>query len=295
MNPWLIYFLDGTTFFASLVMVLLSLGLRLVVSKRWIRSLLNLVAILGVILVVLSAVPLPTWTYIVWYSLVVVLLLFPCGKKDPSTGKPRSPKARWICLGCYGLFFIVTLGMFLLELPYHISPSIRADKNATVYIVGDSLSAGIGEEETWPAIYAKKSGRDVVNLAVPGATTKTAMKQLASIPEDPSAIVLVEIGGNDLLGSKKQNFYADLDWLLGELHKKTDRIVLFELPLPPFGNRYGKAQRELAEKYHAVLIPKRYLAQALCTSDGTLDGLHLSEIGHQALADAVERFSLATK
>jgi acyl-CoA thioesterase-1 len=57
-----------------------------------------------------------------------------------------------------------------------------------------------------------------------------------------------------------------------------------ELPLPPLGNRYGVAQRALAKKYGAALVPKWCLAWVLAKEGATVDGLHLSERGNRSLA-----------
>lgn len=59
---------------------------------------------------------------------------------------------------------------------------------------------------------------------------------------------------------------------------------MFELPLPPFHNGYGQAQRALAKKYNVTLIPKDWLASVIAKTGNTLDGLHLSQKGHNALA-----------
>ena len=34
---------------------------------------------------------------------------------------------------------------------------------------------------------------------------------------------------------------------------------MFELPLPPLKNEFGRAQRDLAAQFHVLLIPKRLL------------------------------------
>ena len=292
MSPWLLHFLDGSIFFVGLLATGIALGLRLAIQKKWPTRLLNFVVIFGVILVLISAAPLPIWAYPIWCGLVLALLLWPSKGRhlDSESDQQNIKRTSRIPLFLYFACVAVTLGIFFIELPYHLRPHVSIEENTPVYIVGDSLSAGIGrEKETWSTIYAKKSGHEVINLAVAGATAKTAMKQVASIPQDEPTVTFVEIGGNDLLGIKKSDFRTDLDQLLGELSQKKTRIILFELPLPPLGNRYGSAQRELAQKYNATLIPKRYLAQALCTDGGTLDGLHLSKKGHEKLAETVYR------
>jgi lysophospholipase L1-like esterase len=63
---------------------------------------------------------------------------------------------------------------------------------------------------------------------------------------------------------------------------------MFELPLIPFHNSFGTAQRSLAKKYHVTLLPKRFLTKIFGTVGGTLDGLHLSQSGHDALAAEIQ-------
>jgi hypothetical protein len=69
--------------------------------------------------------------------------------------------------------------------------------------------------------------------------------------------------------------------LSGEGH----RIIMLEPPLFPFKNGFGLAQREIAAKYGAALAPKRVMVAAL--RSGTVDGLHLSQAGHAALAESI--------
>jgi acyl-CoA thioesterase-1 len=54
-------------------------------------------------------------------------------------------------------------------------------------------------------------------------------------------------------------------------------------------NGWGVVQRRLAAKYGVTLIPKRVFVGVLTTGDATLDSVHLSQAGHQAMADRVWR------
>lgn len=101
-------------------------------------------------------------------------------------------------------------------------------------------------------------------------------------------LVIVEIGGNDLLGNTDSHtFYFELDKLLRKLKSQDDQIVMFELPLLPFWNAFGHDQRILAKKYDVTLIPKRYLVKVFASKGDTLDGLHLSQKGHNELAKSI--------
>ncbi len=64
-------------------------------------------------------------------------------------------------------------------------------------------------------------------------------------------------------------------------------VLLFELPLFPFRNAYGRAQRAVVRKHGIAMLPKRFFADVLGTRDGTLDGLHLSQAGHDAMAEII--------
>lgn len=64
---------------------------------------------------------------------------------------------------------------------------------------------------------------------------------------------------------------------------------MFELPLPPFCNEFGRAQRTVAAKHNVILIPKRVFLSVIAGSDSTLDSIHLSQSGHQFMADCVWR------
>jgi lysophospholipase L1-like esterase len=104
----------------------------------------------------------------------------------------------------------------------------------------------------------------------------------------PHAVVLVELGGNDLLsGLPSRVFARDLEALLASLRQPGRTIAMMELPLFPFQSDYGRVQRTLARRFNVYLIPKRYLARVLGTQGATTDGLHLSEAGTQAMADTV--------
>jgi acyl-CoA thioesterase-1 len=62
---------------------------------------------------------------------------------------------------------------------------------------------------------------------------------------------------------------------------------MFELPLPPLSNEFGRIQRSLAKKYNALLIPKRSFIEVLSADGATLDSIHLSPHGHAQMAALV--------
>jgi acyl-CoA thioesterase-1 len=282
MNPLLLKFADGTSFLVGMGLVILAVALRVGSSRRWpVGVIAGMLGVVGAVLVVLSSTPLAISSYVIWGGFLVATAIV-LGRRtpEPSRGHMRLLPA--------GLLVAVCLLLASMEASRRWSPRIPVRHGQTVVVVGDSISAGVGTgERTWPGVLASLKHLAVTNLAQGGATVKSALGQVKAIQQQ-NALVLVEIGGNDILGTTDSaTFREQLDALLGHLHRAGHRLVLFELPLPPLRNRFGKAQRDLARKYDAVLIPKRCFAEVLGLPDGTTDGLHLSQKGHDAMAQRV--------
>jgi acyl-CoA thioesterase I len=281
MNRLAVIFVDGTSFFIGLALVLAGSCLFLRIRGRIVQRVSTLSLIIGIVFVVASATPLPLWAYAIW--LVACLGFLVVGRSRSAwRGAARARVAAIVVLAA------ASLALCAAEVPYHLSPRISVAPGQTVYVVGDSLSAGLGgEQPCWPSLLAERCRLPVVNLARPGATCRTAIGQVEGVKE-PGSVVLLEIGGNDLLnGTDAAAFRTGIESLLSSLNHGQHRIVMFELPLLPFQNSFGTAQRELAAKHGAALIPKRCLSRVLGMEGGTIDGLHLSQHGHDALAESV--------
>lgn len=98
-------------------------------------------------------------------------------------------------------------------------------------------------------------------------------------------LVLIEIGGNDLLsGVSSAEFGWNLELILSKLAVPGRTIVMFEVPLLPNAIAYGRVQRRLASKYGVWLVPKHYFVEVIGGANATLDGLHLSQNGARQMA-----------
>jgi acyl-CoA thioesterase-1 len=278
MNPIVLQLANGNLFFVGLVMIVAALFVRLWFEGRILGLVLRIGYIAGIVFVFFSATPLPVWLYCMWFGFCVAAALVVFGQKLSFQRKILMSFAVSLC----------SLVMCLVELPYHLSPTIKVSPKQSIFVIGDSISAGISaKDRTWPDVLADISNFKVINLAKPAATVETAMGQIADMVGSNS-LVLVEIGGNDLLGhTDSKTFYVQLDQLLGKLAVGNNQIVMFELPLFPFCHAFGKAQRNLARKYNVILIPKHYLTDVFGLKGGTVDGLHLSQKGHDALANSI--------
>ena len=152
------------------------------------------------------------------------------------------------------------------------------------------MTAGVGgneTSETWPTLLARQHQLEVQDISHIGETAASALQRVKS-HQLTASVIVVEIGGNDVLGSTSSSqFEKDLDALLLYLAKEDRQVVMFELPLPPFFHEYGRVQRQLAAKYNVKLVPKRIFLSVIAGDESTLDTIHLSQSGHQIMADCV--------
>ncbi len=275
MNPILLKFANGTTFFVGLIIVIISEGLLFWYKNRITRPILTVLAIVGIILAIISATPLPIWAYTIWTVLAITCLILLNRLNPPQR----------LCKFGWSVLVAVTISLYFTEAPYQRSPHVIVPKGGTVYVLGDSISAGMGTKLCcWPEVLNNITQLRVINLAQPGATIESAITQAKKIVEQNS-LVIIEIGGNDLLGGTDTFvFRAQLDNLVSLLCASQHEILMIELPLFPFQNAYGKAQRDICRKYDIAMLPKRFFAKVLGTKNGTIDGLHLSQAGHDTMA-----------
>lgn len=160
---------------------------------------------------------------------------------------------------CLSLLIVTAL-----EIPHRRLPRITGVSSTHLVVIGDSISSGISQRvPSWSSVLHEMTGITVKNLARPGATVidGCAMAEKVS-PED--RVVLVEIGGNDLIaGTSSVEFERNLNLLLERLAAPGRTVVMFELPLLPNRISYGRIQRRLASEYGVWLIPKRYFAAVI--------------------------------
>lgn len=278
---WRIYlFGSGIVFFLGSCCIFLAMLTAIYGAGRWQKMAPTLIAIFGLILIVLSGTPLTYWLYAAAIGTSVAWLV-----TERLDSKWSKSKCRWL----RGLVVAAWIVCIAVELPYHVTPTLTATGKPTLYIIGDSVTAGLNDDGSprWPQLLASDHSVEVVDFAHNGATCYSAIKQADGLPTD-GGLLLLEIGGNDLLGSTTAEKYArDLDQLLSKVCTRERTVVMFELPLPPFSNEFGRTQRSLAAKYGVMLIPKRVFIAVLATNGATVDSIHLSSDGHRRMAETV--------
>lgn len=276
MNPVAGFFGCGYALHLGAAMLIAATLLTLL-RWRWRNAVVRLVATIGATLFILSSAPLPWFLYGVWGVAVAAWMWL---ERDD-----RRPRAR---LSARIAVALLCLAAVLVELPWMFTPRLHGSFR-TMYVIGDSISAGVGgaKERNWPKIVGDRHGITVVDLSRAAETVSSAFDRTGQVRE-PNAIVFLEIGGNDMLDyARGGKFEEEFDALLRAVAAPDRMLVMMEVPLPPFCNRFGEIQRRLARKYHARLIPKRVFMRILTGPDATVDGLHLSQSGHERMADVL--------
>ena len=267
---------SGQSFFSGVACLLAAVALSFRTNNRWIRILRNSLVGLGGTLIAASATPFSPWIYLLLFLITVAWLLCELINRDRIRIPLRAITA------------IAWIAACLFEIPYHFMSNVPPLGHPTLGIIGDSITAGIEQGTvTWPTWLARRYGVVVVDHAVAGATVTSAMNQANAVSTD-ERLVLLEIGGNDLLGgTSTEDFEHGLDNLLAAVVRPGRVNVMLELPLPPGSNEFGRIQRTIASKYKVLMVPKRVLLGILLNNGATLDSIHLSPDGHQRMAEVL--------
>jgi acyl-CoA thioesterase-1 len=278
MNPFVVHVANGQVFFTAVILIVSGLLLK---ERIPLRRLPVFVCLTGLLFVAISSVPFPAAIV----ALNLVLTVFALMK-----GRPKL--RRIVCL--------VWIVGAVLELPLQITPLLPqslADAMPPVVVLADSVTAGLGEgvATSWQLLLASSSQLQVLDYSHVGETARSALKRAADRGVPDSAVVVLEIGGNDILGGTSlEQFQRDLRELLAYLHQRNCHVYMFELPLPPFHAGWGRAQRDLAHEFDVALIPKHQLASVFVGDHATLDSIHLSQTGHNRMLKIV-RYVLRLK
>jgi acyl-CoA thioesterase I len=204
-----------------------------------------------------------------WIPLFLLLLtLFACQKSQQETSKP--------------------------------APAVENQKVSKIVAFGNSLTAGLGLEaqDTYPAQLQKLLEADgykyeVVNAGISGDTSSGGLRRLDWTIDDDVKIVVLELGGNDILRGQPMDLtIKNLSQIIEQLRARKIDVVLagIEAPTnsgPEYRQQVHEAYQTLAQKYQLPFIP--FLLVDLIGKDGTIqpDGTHPTAKGARIVAQTV--------
>ena len=161
-----------------------------------------------------------------------------------------------------------------------------------VLVIGDSITAGYGVDatEAWPAQLEKLTGWRVIAAGISGDQTAGGLQRLPALLDEHSpALVIVELGGNDMLRHiPAADITAKLGAMVEKIQARSAKAVLMAAPEPTAlgaltGLQAAALYQDLAKRLHVAVIEKA-LPFVLSDAKLKLDALHPTPAGHRVLA-----------
>lgn len=166
------------------------------------------------------------------------------------------------------------------------------DVDAVILAFGDSLTrgTGAGEDESYPAVLERLSGRRVINAGVPGELSSEGRQRLPRVleRERPDLLILCH-GGNDILrGRDTDTAEANLADMVRMARERGIEVLLVGVP------ERGLMFHKTADFYFRVAedtgVPLESEAIAHIIGEQSLksDQIHPNAAGYRYLAEAID-------
>jgi lysophospholipase L1-like esterase len=173
---------------------------------------------------------------------------------------------------------------------------------SVVLALGDSLTFGTGAtpDTSYPAVLAGLSGWQLVNAGVPGDTSTQALERLpALLQEHRPALVLVSIGGNDLLRRLPEaDTRLHLQRICELARAAGAQVLVLAVPRPTLAAAVTGSLSDhpmYAEVAEALKLPLQAQGWARVLGDESLraDQIHANARGYAQMARSVYDAALA--
>jgi acyl-CoA thioesterase-1 len=160
-------------------------------------------------------------------------------------------------------------------------------KSPVILIMGDSLSAGYGIDQSkdWVTLLKKRLKSDgysynVVNASISGETSRGGLSRLPGELKHKPHVVIIELGANDgLRGLSLDSLRENLKQMIQLSRKAGARVLLIGMRMPPnYGPQYTegfyKIYTDLAKQFHTGLVP--FLLDGVATQRNLMqaDNMH---------------------
>ncbi len=188
----------------------------------------------------------------------------------------------------------LAVGLVGCDKNHKFSPLISG---SLVSALGDSLTFGYGAEQSqsYPMLLAQKTGWKVDNDGVNGDTTEDILKRLQPVILKKPKLVLLGIGGNDVLkGVPSQITKNNLINIINQLKSQSITVVLIAQPYISVSALFGKASdnpiyQEVADLTDVPLLSEVW-SEILSNNNLKSDQIHANPQGYAYFTDKLYQF-----
>lgn len=155
-------------------------------------------------------------------------------------------------------------------------------------VFGDSLASGYGvnKGEGFADLLAESIGARLVNLGQNGATTASALKKIATVVKIKPSLVVISLGGNDLLHRfELRKTLNNLQKIFEQLHQAGAMVAFVGMNPPLVGDNWQLAIADLCERTGVLYIPETMAG--LWGTENMLDQIHPNKAGHAIMAERI--------
>lgn len=191
---------------------------------------------------------------------------------------------------CRSLLFAC---IFLLSTACDTGPKLDAlAPDAVILAFGNSLTFGTGARpaQSYPAVLAELTGRDVINAGAPGEVSKTGLKRLPRWVErhEPDLVVICH-GGNDLLRRLgDEQLEQNLRDMVMMLREGGIAVVMLGVPEPGLFLSSADVYEEVADDLD-VPLEDDIVPDLLGDNQFKSDQIHPNAKGYRRMAEAVHQ------
>ena len=197
--------------------------------------------------------------------------------------------------------FVIFASVIALTACGNHSPShSRIAKGSKVIALGDSLTFGYGAtpETAYPTILADKTGWNIINEGINGDTSQGVLNRLDGIIEKNPALILLGIGGNDVLQKvAPTTTHANISNIVDKIKSANIALVLIAEPYLSTSALFGSASdnpiyANIAKEKEVPLFAKGDGGWSTILSDKSLksDQIHANAQGYAKFADNLYQF-----
>ncbi len=168
-------------------------------------------------------------------------------------------------------------------------PALAPD--AVILAFGNSLTYGTGarDYQSYPAVLAERTGRQVVNAGVPGEETDRGLRRLTGLLDrhQPGLLILCH-GGNDILRKRPTaTTVANLRKMVSLARERSIPVVMIAVPNIGLFLSPADFYEEVADDM-GVPIEDDILADVLGDNRYKSDHVHPNAAGYALIAEALQ-------